>query len=63
MAVGLRENHSLLGLHVTGDQGSVDAFGDLAGDAEQWPLESAHCMTRILHSKVTGREKWMLRNR
>lgn len=63
MAQGLRQNHTLLGLHVTGNQGRVDAYGQLAGDAEPWPLEASHSMTRILHSRVTGREKWTLRNR
>ena len=64
IGVGLRENHSLLGLHMTGNQGSVDSYGNLAPDANPWPRESGHVnvMTRICNSKVTGREQWMLRN-
>jgi Ran GTPase-activating protein (RanGAP) involved in mRNA processing and transport len=36
---GLRNNHSLLGLHITGNGGKVDAYGQLMADAEPWPLE------------------------
>lgn len=61
---GLKKNHSLLGIHITGNAGKVDAYGQLAPETEPWPLESAHSMTRIVGaiSKVQGREKWALRN-
>ena len=61
---GLKKNHSLLGIHITGNAGKVDAYGQLAPETEPWPLESAHSMTRIVGpmSKVQGIEKWALRN-
>ena len=61
---GLKKNHSLLGLHITGNQGKIDAYGQLAADAQPWPLESAHSMTRIIgkRGRVIGRESWALRN-
>ena len=61
---GLKKNHSLLGIHITGNAGKVNAYGDLNPDTEPWPLESAHSMTRIVGpmSKVQGREQWALRN-
>ena len=36
---GLKNNHSLLGLHITGNGGKIDAYGQLMPDAEPWPLE------------------------
>lgn len=61
---GLSKNHSLLGLHMTGNQSKTDAYGHLVPDAQAWPLESAHSMTRIIGSlsRVVGREQWTLRN-
>lgn len=61
---GLKKNHTLLGIHITGNSGKVDAYGQLEPDAEPWPIESAHSMTRIVGpmSKVQGRERWALRN-
>ncbi len=61
---GLSKNHSLLGLHMTGNQSNTDAYGHLMPDAQAWPLESAHSMTRIIGSlsRVVGREQWALRN-
>ena len=57
IGVGLRENHSYWG-YMTGNQGSVDCYGNLVPDAKPWPRESGHVsvMTRICNSKVTGRE-------
>ncbi len=64
IAEGLRKNHTLLGLHMTGNQSKIDAYGQLMPDAQAWPLESAHSMTRIIGSlsRVVGREQWTLRN-
>jgi hypothetical protein len=61
---GLKNNHTLLGLHMTGNQGSVDCYGNLVPDVELWPAEASHqqVMTRICNTEVAGREKWMLRN-
>jgi len=62
MGEGLKNNHTLLGLHMDGNAGSLDAYGHLSGDACPWPLETAHCMTRITGSKIVGKENWTLRN-
>jgi Leucine-rich repeat (LRR) protein len=59
---GLKQNHSLLGFHMTGNQAQIDTYGYLMPEASPWPLESGHVMSRIIHSKVTGQEKWILRN-
>lgn len=59
---GLALNHTLLGLHMTGNSGRLDAYGTLIPEVEPWPLEAGHCMTRIIGEKILGREKWMLRN-
>jgi hypothetical protein len=62
MSVGLKQNHTLLGIHITGNGGSVDANGELLPDATPWPLESGHAISRIIGGCVTGRESWSLRS-
>ena len=61
LSEGLQSNHSLLGLHMVGNASKSDVYGQMVPDVEKWPLESAHAMTRIMGSKVTGRERWALR--
>jgi Ran GTPase-activating protein (RanGAP) involved in mRNA processing and transport len=61
MAEGLKQNHAILGLHMSGNQSRSDAYGYLMPDAEPWPLEAGHFMTRIIGAQVTGRDNWSLR--
>ena len=37
---------------LTPPQSHTDAYGQLVPDAQPWPLEAAHCATRILDSRV-----------
>ena len=64
IAGGLKHNHTLLGIHITGNEGSVDTYGNLVADATAWPAEAGHInvMSRICNTKVVGQEKWMMRN-
>ena len=59
---GLKSNHTLLGLHISGNKGTVDNYGNLAADSEPWPLEASHCITRIIGTRVEGKEAWTKRN-
>lgn len=63
LAKGLSLNGCLLGLHIDGNGGKVDAYGHLCPDSEPWPLESAHSFTRIVGSaQITQRERWTRRS-
>jgi hypothetical protein len=66
MSTGLKANHTLLGIHITGNGGSMDANGELLPDATPWPLESGHAqsssISRVIGGCVTGRESWSVRS-
>lgn len=52
MAKGLKDNHTILGIHFTGNAMNVDALGFLNEEGST-PGQS-HIMTRIKESMVTG---------
>ena len=62
MSEGLKKNHTLLGLHMVGNEGRIDSYGELVPDATPWPLEAGHTATRIIGGSVVGREDWSLRS-
>lgn len=62
ISVGLAANHSVMGLHMTGNGGSLDAYGHLVPDAEPWPLESGHVMTRIIGENFENQERQHMRD-
>jgi len=61
ISVGLAANHSVMGIHMTGNGGSIDAYGHLVPDAEPWPLESGHVMTRIIGENFQNKERQHMR--
>ena len=61
ISVGLAANHSIMGLHMTGNGGSLDAYGHLVPDAEPWPLESGHVATRIIGENFQTKDRQLRR--
>lgn len=49
---GLAENHTLLGLHMTGNPASIDSHGYLTPCTELWSMETAECLPRIISYDV-----------
>ena len=44
----LVENHTLLGLHITGNPGSIDCHGYLTPCTDLWPISTGDCMAKII---------------
>lgn len=61
MSKGLQNNHTLLGIHITGNKNKnlsglllpgnccrMDNYGNMLADPSSWPLESSHITEQII---------------